>query len=131
VSDSLQDGFFTAIILGNTDDVKSILPDHPEALSWLTPAGYPPLHMAILNHRNEIAVCLVEYGADLNQAALGETAASLADRKGMLEMLEAAAARQDQRRNESIDACGERMHAGLRNPVSVPRKSLSLKPRQP
>jgi hypothetical protein len=127
MQDRIQEEFFTAIILGRIEDVKDFLPEHPGAISWMTPAGYPPLHMAILNHHKDIAVLLVEYGAALEQKGQGETAANLAGRKGMLEILEDAATRQEQRRSETVAACGERMHAGLKQPLSVPRKPLSLK----
>ncbi len=125
MKDNVQKTFFAAIVLGHIDEVRGVLPGHPDAISWISPAGYPPLHMAILEHQPQIAVLLVEYGAGLEQKAHGETASTLAARKGMLEMLHDAAARVEQRGSDAVAAC----HAGLNQPVSVPRKPLSLKRR--
>jgi hypothetical protein len=121
------DHFFTAIILGDIETVARILPEHPGALTWLTPAGYPPLHMAILNHQDEIAVLLVENGASLSQEAQGETAAGMADRKGLLERLQKASIAGPQRRLEHVEQCGNSMRGGLQKPITVPRRKLSLK----
>jgi hypothetical protein len=125
--ESVTARFFTAIITGDIATVKEIIPAHADFLSWVSPAGYPPLHMAILNRREDIAVCLAEHGADMDQVALGATAASIADRKGMIDALRAAAARKDAVRTEAIDACGENMRQGLPQPISVSRRPLKLK----
>jgi hypothetical protein len=126
-----SNSFFVAIITGDLDEVKAIFPEHPQALSWVTPAGYPPLHMALLNQRRDIAVWLVEQGADLRQSAMGETAEKLADRKGMLQILREAEKRQGECRSRAVAACAERMHAGLEIPISVARKPLKLRPKGP
>ena len=126
-AESVTTRFFIAIVTGDLDTVKEIIPMNLDVMSWVSPAGYPPLHMAILNRRDDIAICLAEHGADLDQVALGATAESLADRKGMIDELRAAAARKDAVRAEAIDACGEHMRKGLPQPMSVPRRQLSLK----
>ncbi|TAL39838.1 MAG: ankyrin repeat protein, partial [Alphaproteobacteria bacterium] len=54
-----RDDILTAIIMGDLETVKRIFPQHPEALSWTSPAEYPLLHMAILNGRRDIAEYLV------------------------------------------------------------------------
>ena len=119
--------FFTAIIMGDIETVGAMISEQPKALSWLSPAGYPPLHMAILNHNEDIAVLLAGEGADLAQEAQGETAERLADRKGMLERLQDAAKAGPQRRLEHIEKCGDNMRGGLAEPISVPRRKISLK----
>ena len=124
---SVTTRFFTAIILGDIDTVKEMIPQHRDWTSWVAPAGYPPLHLAIMNRQQDIAVCLAERGADLEQVAVGASAAWLAGRKGMLEALRDAEARRDQVRAEEIDACGEHMRSGLPATISVPRRPLKLK----
>lgn len=124
------DRFFTAIILGDIETVRAVLPEHPDALSWLTPAGYPALHMAILNRRDDIAVLLVEHGASLSQEALGETAAHLADRKGLLERLQEASVAGPKKRETQAEKFGENMRAGLENPMRL-GGPLSLKRKKP
>ncbi|MEZ0224553.1 MAG: ankyrin repeat domain-containing protein [Alphaproteobacteria bacterium] len=122
-----RDEILTAIIMGDLDTVKRIFPQHPEALSWTSPADYPLLHMAILNERANIAEYLVEHGADLKQKAVGATAEHHADRKGMLELLRAAAGRQEAIRRAAIDSCGDEMRKGLENPVAIAKRPLTLK----
>lgn len=119
--------------MGDFDTVKRIFPQHPDVLSWQTSGEYPPLHMAIMNQREDIAVWLVEHGADLNQKAHGDKAAKLADNKGMLEKLHEAEGRraqcrqmEEQSRQTEIDFCGEEMHKGLEKPVAVLKKPLPL-----
>lgn len=116
--------FFTAIILDDIAEVRETLSAHPEAVDWLSPAKYPPLHIAILNHRPEIAVLLAEHGADLSRKAEGESAQSMAARKGMLDVLERASARKEICRAEQIDA---HIRDGLKKPIQVSRKPLALK----
>jgi hypothetical protein len=129
-----QGEFFTAIIMGDLDAVKRIFPRHPDALSWQTSGEYPPLHMAIMNRREDIAIWLVEHGADLSQKAHGDTAAKLADNKGMLDKLHEAEGRraqcrqmEEQRRQAEIDSCGDEMRKGLESPVAIAKKPLALK----
>lgn len=122
-----RDDILTAIIMGDLETVKRIFPQHPEALSWTSPAEYPLLHMAILNGRRDIAEYLVEHGADLKQVAVGESAAHHAERKGMMEFLKAAAGRRESCRQAEIDSCGEEMRKGLEKPVAIAKKPLALK----
>lgn len=122
-----REEFFVAVIMGDLDAVKSVFQAHPDALSWMSPAGYPPLHMAILNNRDDIAVFLVERGADLQQEAVGESAAKLADRKGMLEILTDAVNRQETCRQSAIESCGDEMRRGLEKPVAIAKKPLTLR----
>lgn len=126
-----RDEILTAIIMGDLDTVKRIFPQHPDALSWTSPAEYPLLHMAILNERREIAEYLVEHGADLAQVAVGQSAAHHADRKGMLELLRAAAGRQEAIRQAAIDSCGDEMRKGLEKNVAVLKKPIALKRQGP
>jgi hypothetical protein len=123
--DAVMTRFFTAIIMGDLPAVTEIMPEHPAWRSWVSPGGYPPLHMAVMNSHQDMAVHFVEQGADINQVACGATAAKLADNKGMLEKLVEAAGRKDQIRAAAIESCGEQMHKGLDGAVQVPRR-LSL-----
>jgi hypothetical protein len=122
-----RDEILTAIIMGDLETVKRIFPQHPDALSWTSPADYPLLHMAVLNGRRDIAEYLVEHGADLEQVAVGQSAAHHADRKGMLDILKAAVGRQETCRQAAIDSCGDEMRNGLEKPVAIAKKPLALK----
>ena len=116
-----QEQFFVAIIMGDLGQVQALLPENPDALSWKTPAGYPPLHMAILNRRGDIAAYLVSRGADLQEEAEGATAAALAERIGMLDRLERTQAARD---------IGAEIGNGLERPLQ-PLKKIRLRPKDP
>ena len=122
-----SENFFMAIILDDLDTVKSIFSENPDALSWVTPGEYPPLHMAIRNARKEVAVWLVDQGADLKQEACGESAAKLACDWGMFDLLMGAVARREDIRQREIASFGDEMRKGLENDVVLSRKQLTFK----
>ena len=82
---------YSAAILGNVDEIKSILAEKPELVNARDQNGYTPLHFAITSLGNEKAVkLLVDNGADINarENHMGATPLHFAVDKGPKEIVE-------------------------------------------
>jgi ankyrin repeat protein len=102
---------FDLVRSGDLSKVKVMVEKNPQVVSSMDETGYMPLHQAISDKKNEIAMFLIQLGADVNSKTNnGQTALQLASLAGSKDIVELLLAR-----GAGVEAKDAANHTSLTN----------------
>lgn len=114
-----------AIARGDIDDVRQHLAAEPKRAQRLPDAPLSPLHNAILRNRTEIAVLLLDSGADPSEPDRSQrTPLHLAVERNNVPITEALLARKAKPNERDKDGWTPLHHAGAKNRLAVAKALL-------
>lgn len=115
-----------AIARGDIDDVRLHLKTDPNRVKKSPKAAMSPLHQAVLRNRTEIALLLLEQGADVNEPDRSQrTPLHLAVERGNVALVEALLARKAKPNERDRMGWTPLHHAAAKDKVAVARALLA------